>query len=350
MALRVLIVDDSIFVRNVLNQMISSDPDLEVMGQAANGKAALEFIEKEVPDIMTLDVEMPIMNGIETIKAVLKKWKIPIIMISSLTSQGASVTLEALSLGAADFIQKPEGVIPLELDKIKDDLIKKIKVLTGRRGAAVAARTPSVAYDAKPAAVKPAVGATRDFKIVTIGISTGGPKSLSKMLIDIPKDINAAYVVVQHMPKTFTGPFAKRLNDICQVRVKEAENGDVVRPGIVYIAPGDQHLLLTNKNNVVKLKTSDDSKMSGHRPSADVLFYSAAQELGRRIIGVIMTGMGSDGAKSIQKIKEFGGATIAQDEASCVVFGMPKVAIELGHVDSVVSLDDINNEIYKHLK
>jgi len=366
----VLIVDDSALMRNLIGHMIEDTPGLVVAEKAMNGRFALQKIPRVNPDVICLDLEMPEMNGIEFLKERKKSGiEIPVVILSSIASRGAEITMEALSLGASDFIQKPSGSVSEDIHVVKDTLISKLlgyggsyrrsqgkKVLTPSEyePKTPAAKNSDVAVHFKLAAAAPAAPAQPPVRarypstteIIAIGISTGGPDALRVVFSNIDADLKVPIVVVQHMPAGFTNEFAKSLDRICPLDVKEAEDGDEIRSGRILIAQGNKHLEVEKKgygNAVARL--SDSPQVSGHRPSADVLFASVAMAFTNHALGVIMTGMGRDGAQHLGTIYKEGGMTLGQDEASAVVYGMPRVAYELGHVMEQVSLNNMARRI-----
>lgn len=331
--LRVLVVDDSALMRKLIPQILQADPSIQVVGTAMDGNFGLKKIEDLKPHVITLDLEMPGMGGLEMLKEIMRKHRLPVIVVSSHSTQGASVTLQALSLGAFDFVAKPNDV-SARMPEIASELISKIKAAAHSRGVQVPVMQGAPRVQ-KAVSVAPN-GPTR---VVAIGVSTGGPNALQYVLSQLPSDFPGTILVVQHMPEGFTEMFARRLDEICSISVKEAQSGDLLLAGRALICPGSRHLK-TKKlplGNVAVL--SDEPRVNGHRPSADVLFRSVAEEFGPKTVAVIMTGMGEDGAQGMGAVKAAGGMTIAQDEESCVVFGMPKAAIERGYAVRVVSLD-----------
>lgn len=338
--IRVLVVDDSALMRKMIPQILGFDPDIEVVGTAMDGLFALKKIGDLKPDVITLDVNMPRMDGIEALRHIVEDFGIPTIIVSSLTKKDAELTLQALEIGAFDFVTKPQDAISVHIKDISNELIAKVRA---------AYENPLARLKIKK--VKPAttqkerwrpVDKKSPDRILAIGISTGGPNALSYLLPQISKDFPAAILIVQHMPAGFTEMFASRLNSLCEIEVKEAKDGDLVLPGRVLIAPGDRHLKVKRMPLSTIAVLSNSPPINGHRPSADVLLHSVAVEYGRDATGLIMTGMGSDGAAGMGEIMAKGGLTIAQDEKSCVVFGMPKAAIEKNYIREVLSLDGIS--------
>jgi two-component system, chemotaxis family, protein-glutamate methylesterase/glutaminase len=343
--IRVLVVDDSALMRKLIPQLLERDNSIHVIGTAMDGAFALKKIEELKPDAITLDLEMPRMDGIETLRQIMRQHQVPVVVVSSHTREGASSTFKALHMGAFDFVAKPENVLAEGMSEIGAELIAKIK-------AAVSSpflRRP-VLYAGKLSYPKPkhhnVLGPAS--KVVAIGISTGGPNSMEYLLGQLPADFPAAILVVQHMPAGFTEAFARRLNESCAMDVKEAQSGDLLLAGRVLICPGDRHMRVRRMplGDVVVL--SDDVKVNGHRPSVDVLFRSVAPEFGADSVGLLMTGMGEDGAEGLGVMKAAGAFTIAQDEASSIVFGMPRAAIERGYANRVVSLEALANTLMAH--
>src|SRR5437588_7442152 len=336
---RVLVVDDSALMRKLIPQILANDSTIEVVGTAMDGNFALKKIEELDPQVVTLDLEMPGLNGIDTLKAIMRKRRLPVIVVSSHTTAGASVTLKALSLGAFDFVAKPQDVSG-RMGDIAAELISKIK-------AAAQSKSTGVQLGETDRRVsKPARGPVEaPSRIVAIGISTGGPNALQYTLSQLPGDFPGSIVVVQHMPEGFTDMFARRLAECCAIEVKEARSGDMLLAGRALVCPGNRHMRVKRMplGDIVVL--SDDPRVNGHRPSVDVLFRSVAQEFGSQALALIMTGMGDDGADAMGAVKAAGGMTIAQSEDSCVVFGMPKAAIDKGHAVRVVALDALANTL-----
>lgn len=355
MKIKVLVVDDSAFMRKVISDMISSDPGMEVVGTARNGEDALQMIFNLLPDVVTMDVEMPKMDGLTALKQIMEVKPMPVIMLSSLTTNGAVETLKALDFGAFDFITKPTSLVKVSAPEIREELLSKIKIASRTK----IAKPVSVARPTKPQVQVFkrdeskdlfTTGRTKFKKLIAIGTSTGGPRALQDVIPFIPKDIDAGILIVQHMPPGFTKSLADRLDSMSQVRVKEAEDGDIINAGVAYLAPGDSHIKVSKQGGQFVIKLDNGDRVSGHKPSVDALMYSIAELNDRNIIGVIMTGMGSDGAEGLKKVKANRGYIIAQDEESCVVFGMPKSTIKLGVVDKVVGLNNIANEIVKAME
>lgn len=346
--IRVLIVDDSAVMRHLLTEILNSDPLIEVIGTAADPYIARDKIKQLNPDVLTLDIEMPRMDGLAFLRNIMRLRPMPVVMCSSLTQQGAEVTLEALSLGAVDFVAKPaidaahglKEAAPEIIEKVKAAAIAKVRTLVDPAMMSVEQR-----YDAGVVIEKraPSKFQTTD-RVVAIGSSTGGTEAIKDVLSRLPADA-PGIVIAQHIPKAFSGPFARRMNDFCVLKVCEAQEGQQIMPGHVYIAPGDQHLLVTRSGSRYYCQLNDGPKVNRHRPSVDVLFRSVAQSAGRNSIGVILTGMGDDGAKGMLEMRDAGAQTLAQDEASSVVWGMPGAAWQAGAAQSLHPLLQIAERI-----
>jgi len=345
--IRVLVVDDSAFMRTAISRMIESDPGLRVLSTAQTGAEALEKVVSLGPDLVTLDVEMPGMNGIETLKRIMEQSPRPVIMVSSLTQEGAETTLEALSLGAFDYVPKQQSYVSLDIIKIREDLVSKIKAAVESFRRRPVLKTPKVT----PAPPPPSATAQRQAYhvppgIVAIGTSTGGPKALQEILPLLPADLPVGVLIVQHMPKGFTGPFARRLDTLCKISVREASNDDPIQPGVVYVGPAGQHMTVhrhTPSKVVVRLSTTPAGTL--HTPSVDVMMTSVAEVFRAQAMGVILTGMGADGLQGMQAIARAGGQTVGQDEASCAVYGMPRSCAEAGILQRVVPLMQVPDQI-----
>jgi two-component system chemotaxis response regulator CheB len=337
----VLVVDDSALMRKLIPRIVGRCSSIQVVGTAMDGAFALAKIEELKPAVITLDLEMPRMDGIETLREIRRKHRIPVIVVSAHTTEGASTTFKALAMGAFDFVAKPADAASMRMDEIGAELIAKIKVAA--HAAMVEPPAPAMRELKRPA--KQARGTTAPTKIVAIGISTGGPNSLEYVLSQLPADFPGAIVVVQHMPEGFTAMFARRLNESCAIEVKEAQSGDLLVAGRALICPGNRHIRVRRMPLGEVVVLSEEERVNGHRPSVEVLFHSVAQEAGRRAIAVLMTGMGEDGAEAMGRVKQAGGLTVAQSADSCVVFGMPKAAIERGHATRVVSLEAMANTL-----
>lgn len=343
---RVLVVDDSALMRKMIPQILSADPGIEVLGTAMDGLFALKKIREMKPDVVTLDISMPRMDGITTLQHIVEEFGTPVVIVSSLASRDAELTLRALEMGAFDFVTKPQDAISVHISEIGAELVAKVRAAhdnpLARLKLLKPGRKPQPPEKAGPTPFK------ISRRILAIGVSTGGPNALSYLLPQLPQDFPAPILIVQHMPAGFTEMFAARLNASSAIEVKEARDGDLVLPGRALIAPGDFHLKVKRMPLGTIAVLSRSAPVKGHRPSADVLFQSVAAEYGNAATGLIMTGMGSDGAEGLGRINACGGMTLAQDEESCVVFGMPKVAIDGGHVSRIVSLSDMANSLTEH--
>lgn len=331
-SVHVLVVDDSALMRKLIPQMLAADESIDVVGTAMDGSFCLRKIEELKPTVVTLDLEMPGMNGIDTLKEIMRRHPVPVIVFSSHSTEGASVTMKALGLGAFDFVTKPKDA-SAHMAETARELIAKVKAAADCR----LRPRPMPGTPPKPAKASAAAGSPT--KIVGIGVSTGGPQAMEFLLSQLPGDFAGAIVVVQHMPDGFTEMFARRLDEVCPLRVKEAQSGDLLQPGRVLICPGNRHIKVKRLplGDIVVL--GDEPHVNGHRPSAEVLLRSLAVEFKTLAVGVLMTGMGDDGAEGLGVVKKEGGMTIAQNEESCVVYGMPKAAIERGYAIRVVALD-----------
>jgi two-component system chemotaxis response regulator CheB len=339
--IKVLVVDDSALMRKMVPQILTADPGIEVVGTAMDGIFALKKIRELAPDVITLDIDMPRMDGIETLRNIMKHFGTPTIIVSSMSTQGAMLTLQALEIGAFDFVTKPQDAISVHILDISTDLVAKVKAAFDNPLSRLKVRQIMPVLYKREKKLFPEAQAADE--VLAIGISTGGPNALSYLLPKLPKNFPAAILIVQHMPAGFTEMFAMRLNALCEIEVKEASEGDLVLPGRALIAPGDRHLKVKRLPLGTIAVLSDAPAVKGHRPSADVLFRSVSSEYGKKVTGLIMTGMGDDGAEGMGEIMAGGGMTIAQDEKSCVVFGMPKAAIERRHINNVVSLEEMGD-------
>ncbi|MEO5695226.1 MAG: chemotaxis response regulator protein-glutamate methylesterase [Usitatibacter sp.] len=343
--IRVLIVDDSRMIREVLTDILKDQPDIEVVGAAADAFQARDMIRDLEPDVITLDVEMPKMNGLEFLDKLMRARPMPVVMISSATERGSEVTFRALELGAVDFVTKPK-LNEQTPDDYGQQIAEKIRAARSARLKAPRRASPEDSTTALPAAVpkRPVPrGIKTSDKLIAVGASTGGTEAIREFLIGMPQDC-PGIVIVQHMPENFTRMFAERLNGLCQINVKEAEHNDPIMPGHAYIAPGGKHLWVKRDEGQLLAKLSTEPPMNLHRPSVDFLFMSCAKFLKADAIGVIMTGMGKDGAKGMLAMKEAGAHNIAQDEATSVIFGMPREAIELGAVHEVAALNRLREK------
>ena len=365
-AIRALVVDDSALMRNLVSRILNEAADIEVVGTAMNGRFALQKIERLDPDVVVLDIEMPEMNGLEFLEERRKRHiEVPVVILSSVAQRGARVTMDALSLGASDFILKPSGPVSADIHKVGDQLIETVRSY-GRKHRNRRGRTPpprpvapedvgpqpdrTTATVIERARSEPAGPVTPeaepgDMQLIAIGISTGGPNALRKLFAEIDGSIGVPIVIVQHMPAGFTTEFARSLDRICPLEVKEAQDGDLLQPGRVLVAPGNRHLTVERKSLSGVAHVTEGEARNGHRPSVDVLFESVAAAYGNHALAVIMTGMGRDGAYELGSIRRRGGITVGQDEATSVVYGMPKVAHELGHVEHQLPLHEIASKL-----
>ncbi len=349
----VLIVDDSAFMRKSISIMLESDPDIKVIGTARNGEEGYESAKKLRPDIITMDIEMPVMDGLSALKKIMLDCPTPVIMVSSLTTEGAEATLQALELGAVDFIPKELSYVNVNITKIKEDLISKVKEIVKQkllndRLKRLRSITERIKQDKTPPPIPHAELPKIMYKAISIGISTGGPLSLQKTIPMLSEKIRVPIFIVQHMPPKFTKSLAERLNNLSKLNVKEAENGETVENGTVYIAPGGYHMKVKNKNNNgTVIEISEYPLDTLHRPSVDVMMNSVIDHYGKYMLGVIMTGMGKDGFEAIKHLKSIGGYSIAQDEDTCVVYGMPKAIVDGGLADTVLPLEKIPETINK---
>ncbi|QPC46364.1 protein-glutamate methylesterase/protein-glutamine glutaminase [Mangrovibacillus cuniculi] len=349
--IRVLVVDDSAFMRKLITDFLEEDADISVVGVARNGKDALEKAKVLKPTVITMDVEMPVINGLDALQLIMKEVPTPVIMLSSTTKEGAENTMMAMQHGAIDFIAKPSGTISLDLHKIKDELIEKVKL-------ASSVSMKNVSIKSYPKVESKSFTPRRQLstqhmskqakKLICIGTSTGGPRALQEVLASIPSTVSAPIVIVQHMPPGFTKSLAVRLNSICSIEVKEAEDGDILKNGCAYIAPGGFHMKITNSREAYAIKLDQiEPPRSGHRPSVDVMLESLLPfpELEKNV--VIMTGMGSDGTKGLTDLKRgmHKVNAIAEAQETCIVFGMPKMAIASGNIDTVLPLQEIGPKI-----
>lgn len=355
--IRILNIDDSAFVRKMLKDIFSSDKDFILIEQARNGKEALDILSRSNFDVITLDVEMPIMNGLETLQAIMDKKPTPVVMLSTKTSEGASTTLEALNLGAVDFITKPTNIFSADRDKLSSEIIKTVK-----NASTVNVKTPYFKKTERVRQAEVQKGLTRNFTrfsdlgydlgdkvktIIAIGTSTGGPRALNRVIPEISQNINAPVLIVQHMPAGFTKSLAERLDSISKLKVTEAKDKEVLKNGHVYVAPGGKQMKLRTVGiDKYEIYLDDEDGLNGHKPSVDVMMNSVCDLPIKNVVSVIMTGMGGDGAKGLERLKiEKNAITMVQDKESCVVYGMPKIAVETGKVDKIVPLNSIAVEL-----
>ena len=378
--IRVLIADDSAFMRKVLSDLFKSQSDFEVVGTAVNGQDTIEKVKKLRPDVLTLDVIMPVMDGLEALAIIMEQCPLPVVMVSSTTQKGTNETIRALSLGAVDFVSKAGGAIS-KIDTIKDEILSKCRLAAKARAKKSATASTPLVYKPKPPegeptkhrievkrrtglvlGQKPAINRVpvqttpvkkiilTGKKLVTIGTSTGGPQALQAVITRLPGNLPCGVVVVQHMPAGFTKSLADRLNSISEIAVKEAENDEIIKPGQVYIAPGNYQLRIAPApGGERKIVLSSEPPVGNHRPAVNVMFDSAAQ-FGKDLVSVIMTGMGCDGCEGMKKIKETGGYSIAQNEETCVVYGMPKAVVDAGLADEIRPLNKIAEAIVEAVR
>ena len=354
MKIRILVVDDSVVVRRLVSELLSSDSSLEVVGVAANGRIALEKIPQVNPDVVTLDIDMPEMDGLQTLSLIRRYYpRLPVIILSTFSERGAAVTLDALVLGASDYVTKPAnaGSATIAMAQIRNDLVPKIKALCGRTEpnerrfarAQEAARWKSPIHAAAVRPLKP-------LEIVAMGVSTGGPNALNEILSTFPTDFPIPVVIVQHMPPVFTQILADRLSSCAYIRVREGVEGGELTPGSVWIAPGNHHMEIAREGNAVRLKLNQDPPQNSCRPAVDVLFRSVALTYGNTALAVVLTGMGQDGLRGCEAIAQAGGQILAQDEASSIVWGMPGFVAKAGLADRVVPLSQIGGEILRRVQ
>lgn len=341
MPIKALVVDDSILIRQVITHMLEEDPEIVIVGTASNGVEALDKVADLKPDVITLDIEMPKMNGLECLAKLMESNPLPVIMVSHLTVEGAEPTLKALELGAVDFVAKPSSD-PSSLTIIQHELLLKIKIA----GTIQRSRLKTISIKQNIVTNEDIVfeNIKTDLELMVIGSSTGGPRALNQLLPRFPKNFPLGIVVAQHMPKDFTMIFAKRLNEICNLEVKEARTGDVIEPGRILIAPAGFQTKVVRKNDMLSLEIFEQPNLL-FKPSVDLLFKSVAMICGGKTLSIILTGMGNDGAAGMRELHGLGARTIAESEDSCVVFGMPKAAIEAGAAEYVETLPNIFNRV-----
>ena len=342
--IRVLVVDDSALMRKLIPAILTRDSSIEVIGTAMDGAFALKKIEELHPDVVTLDLDMPRMDGMEALRMIMRRAPLPVILFSTHSKEGGYATLKALALGAVDFLAKPKDAAAGHLEQIADELIAKIKVAKRAAGR----KLPPAVIEESAAPKKGARSGLPPRRVIAIGISTGGPNALQYVLSQIPADFQSTIVIVQHMPEGFTEMFAKRLDECCALEIHEARSGDLLIAGRALICPGNRHMMVRRMPRGDMVVLSDGPPVNGHRPSADVLFHSVAQEFGLTAVGVIMTGMGEDGAEGLGAIKAAGGMTIAQSEDTCVVSGMPRAAILKGHANKIIPLEGLSSYLVNH--
>jgi two-component system chemotaxis response regulator CheB len=362
--IRVLIVDDSAFMRKVLHSILLAEPGFEVAGEARDGREAVSQTETLKPDVITMDINMPHIDGLQATEQIMSTNPRPIVIVSSETREGAEITLKALELGAIDFVAKPSSGVDLDMSSVRDELVRKLRVAAKVRVVRTAARTklaqeiatsaprtepgvvPAPKEPARNGGALPAPRSHNKFPLIVIAASTGGPATLMKFIPSFPKDFPGALIIVQHMPGSFTSQFSQQLSESCAIRVKEAESGEIVAPGTVYICPGSHHLRVSPTG---RMTLDDGPRILGYRPCADVTLESVAEYAGSMSVGVILTGMGNDGTRGSQAVKNAGGYVFAQDEATSVIFGMNAEAIRAGAVDQVLPIENIFAAIEKRI-
>ncbi len=364
---RVLIVDDSAFMRKVLQSIIAADPQMEVVGEARDGREAVSLNESLNPDVISMDINMPHMDGLQASEAIMARNPRPIVIVSSEARDGAEATLRALEIGAIDFVPKPTNAIDLDMNSVREELCRKLKVASRVRvvrtirnnnnsggtnggGNGTAPKPPAKPVASVSAPTSPMNGAAEPangrFPIIVVAASTGGPQTLMNFVPMFPHEFMGAVILVQHMPGTFTSQFAHQLAEVAKIRVKEAQHGEMVQPGVFYVCPGSHHLRITPQGRIA---LDEGERINGYRPCADVTLETAAAYTGPMTTGIILTGMGSDGAKGSQSVKASGGHVIAQDEVTSVIFGMPAEAIKTGAVDQVLGIDAIVPAVEKRV-
>ncbi len=346
MKIKVLVIDDSALIRSLLTEIINSQRDMEVVGAAPDPLIARDMIKQLNPDVLTLDVEMPKMDGLEFLERLMHLRPMPVVMVSTLTERGSEITLRALELGAIDFVTKPKLSISDGMREYTDLIADKIRAASQAKIASLPRQSAALNGHTAPVALRNPLISSE--KLLIIGASTGGTEAIKSFLLQMPSDC-PGILITQHMPAGFTKSFANRLDSLCQISVKEAEDGERILPGHAYIAPGDKHLLLARSGANYVTQLSDDPPVNRHKPSVDVLFDSAAIFAGKNAIGVILTGMGKDGAVGMAQMKGAGAYNFAQNEESCVVYGMPKEAVAHGGVDEVAHLHDLPKLVLNYL-
>lgn len=350
--IRAIVVDDSAFMRKMVSDMLDNDPGIEVVYRARNGAELIEKVREYAPHVITMDVEMPKVNGLEALKWLMEHYPLPVVMLSSLTQQGADTTIKALEAGAVDFVGKPSGSISLDIEKVREELVGKVKAAAGSNVSRVKSPPPMPVQPLK--SFLPLRQTRREGRVnnlVLVGTSTGGPKALQVLLSGLPPSLPAAVLIVQHMPAGFTKSLAQRLDQICEFQVVEAEHGQEIKEGTAYIAPGDFHMEVARDTaGELRIMLNQHPPRGGHRPAVDTLFESAASLTGLRKYVVIMTGMGSDGSAGLTKIREFGAEkTIAEHQSTCIVYGMPRAAAQTGLIDEIIPLPEISKFLINHI-
>jgi two-component system chemotaxis response regulator CheB len=353
--IRVLVADDSAFMRKVLASMINADPQLEVIGEARDGREAVQQAETLAPDVISMDINMPQMDGLQATEAIMARNPRPIVIVSSESRAGAETTLRSLELGAIDFVPKPSSGVDLDMNSVREELTRKLKMAArvrvvrtatrSRLQEEIAASAPRV-EPAGPARARLESAPAGKFPVVVLAASTGGPATLMRFVPEFPRDFPGAVFLVQHMPASFTAQFAEQLKQVAQMEVKEAEMGEMVQPGRLYVCPGSHHLRLTQTGRVT---LEDGPRVNGYKPCADLALESAAQFAGPMAIAVVMTGMGNDASQGVKQVKAAGGYVLAQDESTCVIFGMAAEAIKTGAVDQVLPIESLYKGIEKRV-
>ncbi|MCY7294412.1 protein-glutamate methylesterase/protein-glutamine glutaminase [Alteromonas sp. a30] len=363
MPYKVLVVDDSTFFRRRVREILSQDPLLEVVGEARNGQEALDLVDELDPDVVTMDVEMPIMDGISAVKKIMSTHPVPIIMFSSLTYEGAQATLDALEAGALDFLPKKFEDIARDRKEVVELLQARVRALGLRKRSirrfrkppepvSIPGRTKATRTFIRSATLNDSLSRrTKQYKLLAIGTSTGGPVALQTILMDIPATFPYPIILVQHMPGTFTAAFAERLNQMCQIKVKEAEDGDVLKPGVAYLAPGGKQMVIEGSSSNARISITESSVLENltYKPSVDLTFTSLAKVFKGDVLGVILTGMGADGREGCRKLKQFGAKIWAQDEQSCVVYGMPQAVTKANISERNIALSEMADSIRKEM-
>ena len=366
--IRILVVDDSAFMRKALCMMLDSDPQIKVIDTARDGQEGFEKVQKLKPDLVTMDIEMPRMDGLTSLKQIMETYPVPVMMVSSLTTDGASATLDAMDLGAVDFIPKELSYVSLDIVKIKEELIAKIKDIVKRKHILMArykqaaafkkakgnsqklrtAITPHNEIDTSIQPVKTIAKRNHSVNLIAIGSSTGGPPALQSVITKLPRNLPVGVVIAQHMPAMFTKSLADRLDKLSQISVKEGEHGEMVEPGVVYIAPGGKQMIIKKVGIKSQIVISNQPEDSIYKPSVNIMLSSVVEIYGRSTLGVILTGMGSDGLTAFREVRTKGGVIIAQNEESCVVYGMPKAVIDAQIADHISPIESIHSEIISY--
>lgn len=348
--IKVLVVDDSAFMRKAISTMLEKDPGIKVVGSARDGQEGLNMVRSLNPDVVTMDIEMPKMDGLTALRHIMMESPRPVLMVSSLTTEGAEATLKAMELGAVDFIPKQLSKVSLDIIKIERDLIARVKTVAARK---MRHRPVKRTMVKRASLTVPKAAAARSGRpvrdVVAIGVSTGGPPVVQQILSSLPADFPAGIVIAQHMPAAFTGPFAARLDAVSKIKVKEAQSGDVLKPGHAFVAPGGRHIVLDQKISRIDVVVTDDPPGELYKPSANVMISSVAKAVGKRALGVILTGMGNDGCEGVRELKSKGGRALAQSDSTCVVYGMPKAIVDEDLADQVVDQDDLAEAILTNL-